>query len=229
MDPFAGFSSDPMSLHKFLYAHGDPTNLADPSGYVAAYATEFAIAAGIAATLALAADAILDVWAPRSESVSNGKFGVWDAVATTQLRGAVSSQAATQTGVAAAAASPRAHHTIPVYLCGDEPNQEKSVITHAEHVAIHAQLAAIAFVIQGAEAYATDVVGRHRSENIVLRIARTEEGRGAIANAIDQTYYWGGWWSRGLPPIKDVFERERGPFVRGEKTSLPWCSRDGMP
>jgi RHS repeat-associated protein len=32
LDPFAGFSSDPMSLHKYLYAHSDAVNGIDPSG-----------------------------------------------------------------------------------------------------------------------------------------------------------------------------------------------------
>jgi RHS repeat-associated protein len=33
-DPFAGFGTDPRSLHKYLYANADPTNGRDPSGYV---------------------------------------------------------------------------------------------------------------------------------------------------------------------------------------------------
>jgi len=33
MDSFAGFSMDPPSLHKCLYAHADPVNHMDPSGY----------------------------------------------------------------------------------------------------------------------------------------------------------------------------------------------------
>jgi RHS repeat-associated protein len=32
LDPFAGNTSDPQSLHKYLYAHGDPVNGIDPSG-----------------------------------------------------------------------------------------------------------------------------------------------------------------------------------------------------
>jgi RHS repeat-associated protein len=32
MDVFAGFATDPRSLHKYGYAHGDPVNGADPSG-----------------------------------------------------------------------------------------------------------------------------------------------------------------------------------------------------
>jgi RHS repeat-associated protein len=32
-DPFAGFMSDPMSLHNYQYAHANPTRYTDPSGY----------------------------------------------------------------------------------------------------------------------------------------------------------------------------------------------------
>lgn len=31
-DPFEGWMSDPMSLHNYLYAHGNPVNAIDPSG-----------------------------------------------------------------------------------------------------------------------------------------------------------------------------------------------------
>ena len=34
LDPFAGNFSDPLSLHKYLYTHGDPVNGVDPSGEV---------------------------------------------------------------------------------------------------------------------------------------------------------------------------------------------------
>ena len=33
MDPFAGNNQDPQSLHKYLYAHGNPVNNTDPSGF----------------------------------------------------------------------------------------------------------------------------------------------------------------------------------------------------
>lgn len=32
LDPFAGNTQDPQSLHKYAYVHGDPINLADPTG-----------------------------------------------------------------------------------------------------------------------------------------------------------------------------------------------------
>ncbi len=34
LDPFAGNLSDPQSLHKYLYTHGDPVNGVDPSGQI---------------------------------------------------------------------------------------------------------------------------------------------------------------------------------------------------
>jgi RHS repeat-associated protein len=34
MDDFEGMSADPMSLHKYLYANANPTNIADPSGHM---------------------------------------------------------------------------------------------------------------------------------------------------------------------------------------------------
>ncbi len=35
MDPFMGHIHDPISLHKYLYAHNNPVNLYDPTGYFA--------------------------------------------------------------------------------------------------------------------------------------------------------------------------------------------------
>ena len=35
MDPFFGVIQDPQSLHKYLYVHGDPVNMVDPSGELA--------------------------------------------------------------------------------------------------------------------------------------------------------------------------------------------------
>ena len=41
-DPFEGFLRDPISLHRYLYAHGNPVNLIDPSGYVSIGSTNVA-------------------------------------------------------------------------------------------------------------------------------------------------------------------------------------------
>jgi hypothetical protein len=107
-------------------------------------------------------------------------------------------------------------------------NQEVSVVTHAQHTLIHAEIAAIGIALAGAEQYANRTVGGKRS-GAVLRIAQTEAGRASIANALDLAYFYGGWWNKGSRSIKDVFESERGSFVAGTNTSLPWCTRTGMP
>ena len=53
LDPFAGNLNDPQSLHKYLYAHGDPVNGMDPSGRITL--TEISVSTGIGEKFALAA------------------------------------------------------------------------------------------------------------------------------------------------------------------------------
>ncbi|MGH7947566.1 MAG: RHS repeat-associated core domain-containing protein [Opitutaceae bacterium] len=40
MDSYEGSSSDPMSLHKYLYAHADPVGMIDPSGHISIIETQ---------------------------------------------------------------------------------------------------------------------------------------------------------------------------------------------
>jgi len=160
-------------------------------------------------------------------------FAIWDVVAVSNFRAratqadTIDEAAAATAAIAAASVSPHGHHTIPVYLCGSM-NQETSVISRPEHSAIHLQIAAIKVALDGAEEFATRTVGRHRTAE-VLKIAQTQAGRVSITNALDEVYFWGGWWPRGVRPIKDVLESERRSFESGANTSLPWCSRSGAP
>jgi RHS repeat-associated protein len=55
MDSFEGVIQDPLSLHKYLYAHADPVNKLDPSGQ---YATTVDLTAGMALRNALTSIAI---------------------------------------------------------------------------------------------------------------------------------------------------------------------------
>ncbi len=48
LDPFAGNMSDPQSLHKYLYTHGDPINRMDPTGYYSVGQLGVAMAIGAA-------------------------------------------------------------------------------------------------------------------------------------------------------------------------------------
>jgi RHS repeat-associated protein len=45
-DPFEGLEADPLSLHKYIYAHGNPVNGSDPSGLFYS-ATEVSVALGM--------------------------------------------------------------------------------------------------------------------------------------------------------------------------------------
>ena len=58
MDPFAGNNLDPQSLHKYLYAHDNPVNNADPSG---SFAITFSTLLTALLVLTLMATVILTV------------------------------------------------------------------------------------------------------------------------------------------------------------------------
>jgi RHS repeat-associated protein len=47
LDPFAGNMQDPQSLHKYLYAHGDPIHGIDPTGLATLKVTMAALAVGV--------------------------------------------------------------------------------------------------------------------------------------------------------------------------------------
>ncbi len=53
LDPFAGNSFDPQSLHKYAYAHEDPVNGVDPSGHFTLVELVFVVAAGLLITAIL--------------------------------------------------------------------------------------------------------------------------------------------------------------------------------
>jgi RHS repeat-associated protein len=86
LDPFAGNTSDPQSLHKYLYAHGDPVNGIDPSG-------EYVFIGGILNSVRdlLSSAAYAQVTQPGSagaipKTTVQGKFsvvGIW--VSTTNM------------------------------------------------------------------------------------------------------------------------------------------------
>ncbi len=231
MDTWPGVATDPVTLHKYLYANANPANLTDPSGHMAmamSFGGGFAINwTAVAAVTAISAGLIgtkvvLD-------STGSRKFALWDVLAVSQFRARTVAMPTDVPLVDTAPAPPKmaGHHTIPVYMCGSMA-QELSQITHTDHVAIHAQIAMIRFALDGAEEYATRTIGRNRSADM-LRVAQTEPGRASIVNALQMVYDMGGWSGRGVRPIGTVLASERYPFVSGAKTSLPWCSRDGSP
>ena len=71
MDEFAGSRRDPYSLHKYLYAHANPVNRIDPSGYITV--SEVAITTGIVGVLSGIATQLVGL-----EAVSNFYAGFGD-------------------------------------------------------------------------------------------------------------------------------------------------------
>ena len=95
-------------------------------------------------------------------------FALWDVIAVPKFKSDQEAkrdlvETVSEAAAVALANSPRRHHTIPTYLCG-ALNQERSQITHTQHVAIHTQIAGITLALAGAEEYANRVLGNKRLE-----------------------------------------------------------------
>ncbi|PWU16136.1 MAG: hypothetical protein C5B50_14080 [Verrucomicrobia bacterium] len=75
MDTFEGNNEDPLSLHKYLYANGDPVNVIDPSGHDGTYAEALSMTSveGVLMSLALSAVATAIIEMPfRDWSIYKG-------------------------------------------------------------------------------------------------------------------------------------------------------------
>ncbi len=228
LDPWQGRRADPRSLNRYVYAHGNPVENIDPGGEM----SMASVGAGLSglAILSMAAINVSNWWkAPPAPAGNPGwaRPGVWDAIAMVMMRSATDAATEAKTEVKKKKKETEGHHTIPVMLCGSMA-QELSEITPAEHDAIHAGISHLYVIKRFSEDYATKLVfGPNRNPEIVLDVARTPEGRGAIANAL-HFFYEPTWSQVGTRPIGQVFASERRQFVDG-KTSLPWCSRNGSP
>ena len=91
VDPFAGDPSDPTSLHRYLYAHGNPINFADPSGRLTTIQSAVltsAIIGGLAAAFFAYVAGERDPLTLVGKAVIGGLFG-----AVSGLAGGVAAQA----------------------------------------------------------------------------------------------------------------------------------------
>ena len=62
MDTFAGMAVEPPSLHKYLYANGDPVNRVDPDGYIAVSVSEVITVTNVASNLYTAATISINIF-----------------------------------------------------------------------------------------------------------------------------------------------------------------------
>ncbi len=77
MDSYEGNNQDPASLHKYLYCHGNPVSLVDPSGYYATSVADVGVATTTATTLeTLALSAIATAYV--NYAIYSGAKGIYD-------------------------------------------------------------------------------------------------------------------------------------------------------
>jgi len=116
LDPFAGFSSDPMSLHKYLYAHADGVNNVDPTGYYTL--GEMMTTVNSAVNIANSAITTYNwIFGDPDSAVVDGVPSLWDvlmSMAVRGLAGTVSSLPAMSSSGGGWGGNPEKHHVIPV-------------------------------------------------------------------------------------------------------------------
>ncbi len=227
MDAFEGILQDPLTRNKYLYAHADPVNNRDPSGYMTM--NQMMTGLAIVGTLSLVTvNYALNLY---YDNTFNGSFRVWDAVAIQEFNArrhhsvegfAYSVSApAVATHVSTSNIGPHKHHPIPMYLCGgikQEPNMVE--LTFNQHVTVHNALAVVKISFEVAHGRANDIVFGGRRSPEVLSLGRTQQGRMAIASGISAAYVPYGSW--GFPLLRGAFERERSRFISGQNVH-PSC------
>ena len=229
-DPLEGKKTDPRTLNRYSYAHSDPVHGRDPTGQF--NMTEIGVGLTLGALTVGAAyygvTSTLQAVAP--ETSPHRKMGVWDSVAIQYVESSASNTVSDEIEQERRRQpDTHGHHTIPVYLCGAVVQPQYADITPTQHAMIHTQIAGIALTIKAAEEYAYKTLGRIRMWE-VLKIAQTDQGRGAIARALEGLYQ-AGWWTTGRAPntIGNAFTASKPGFVSGAQTSLPWCTRNRGP
>lgn len=119
-----------------------------------------------------------------------------------------------------------------MYLCGSYDQKPLADLTELEHKGVHSDIASIRITVDAAEKSAYIKLGKRRvdSKGIVLKIAQTDQGRTAIANALEELYTTHLWMGVGNPiSIGIAFPQVKPKYISGEETSLPWCTRNGNP
>jgi hypothetical protein len=226
-DSWVGELKRPITHNKYLYVGNDPLNRIDPSGHMDLSSSMAGLAG--AAILASATLALIN-WKPMpSDSFDPAnpyrKFSIFDAIVIPRVNAA--SDTATTTIVDDVEKEKKRrnpdHHTIPVYLCGGVRQELYARTSPVDHVAIHAEIAAIKLTITAGEAYAYKVLGYQRKWE-VLKLAQTEAGRSAIAGALALVYN-PAWWNTGNPTIGQAFTASVENYKNGTNTSLPSCTR----
>lgn len=242
LDPAGGRTSAPMTLNRYAYASGDPVQITDPSG--AFGLGDVGAGLNISMNLALRAYNVYDFFsmlAPDEENDEvDGKPTLWDGLMGELVRAVFGGGAGSEASPASlasvallsGAAGPR-HHTIPEYVCGASA-QEKVVLPYSDHVSLHSKLYGLHLSVKvGAQVF--EMLFKKKKKGAprspVAMLARTPQGRMAIAEALHAFYESEGYWGMGVSErgarfgaLGSVFLRERVRFT-GTHHSYPGCKK----
>lgn len=247
-DTFAGFSMYPSSLNRFGYTGNNPASDLDPSGRMSLF-----MAGGLTVgAVSLAAITSLPSYRGYFNVFSNGdnfesRIGssAFDnpvaeqyviGSASRELRKYVASQAGVATMTSASRAGTDGHHTVPVYVCGTDLEQEKYPLSSTEHSEIHRELVRYTINVdemmaKGYSALALSIGGRplfsYRGDSLgfTRTLAQTPPGRAFIVEALN-AFYLSHMWFIAHPGMSTVFYSESAEYM-GSKSVKPAaaCSR----
>ena len=245
-DPFEGRQTDPKSLNRYSYAHGDPVHGTDPTG--AFSMGELNSGLNVQGVLVNAAkDQAIGYLQDRifgGDDKVDGPPSLYEMLLATLVKSVAGSIG---TGGGAVAAFPgaasglgptRNHHTIPEYMCG-AGKQEEVALPKAVHDRLHNELYHFQLGVKIA-ATAYDMAFRWKKKGgseiraPIAEIARTPYGRQAIIVGLGlfyQNHGYGGTmyseWGSGLSSRKRlqyVFMKESFRFA-GAHHSYPVCKK----
>jgi RHS repeat-associated protein len=237
-DRFPGALARPVTLHKYLYANGDPISNTDPSGNFSMGETMSAL--NTLSTLSTIADTGMGLYNSFMEGgASEDSVGLVDVLLAAKMAAEApgffeSASAMALMGLVAGTVGPQGHHTIPVYLCGADRPQPRVKLDFATHAKLHAEL----YIGTGLIRKGMDVIvqkylkrpgaGGRQPTDPIVKLASKKIGREVIAKALRFFYDVNGYLPArvGLnDDLETVFNKASYQFTKQSITSLPTCKR----
>jgi RHS repeat-associated protein len=222
MDCYMGSSMDPMSLHKYSYAHNYPAVATDPSGMF----TLGQLMTTVNTMTTLVTNAVASynwVFGNPDNPTVDGIPTIWDYLMSYAVRVA-SSQLSIAAGPNQATSVPlgsfEGHHVIPIYCCGHK-SQKLAKLHRNEHRRIHTKLDRYVTFVNIA-GKGIDLLVYKRPTSILRRtplqrLGRTRAGRTAILAGLQSFYTEDGTLTSGIPSIQSVIFP---PFCRQSNKHL---------
>ncbi|MDZ7923568.1 MAG: RHS repeat-associated core domain-containing protein [Marinagarivorans sp.] len=235
-DTYAGSGSDPITLHKYLYANADGVNNIDPSGNM----TLAGAMQGISISFSMRGAALGAIrLGSKVAGVGVAGLGInaqleyllGFPLATMKAQNEINREAmylaATNVKVNSGE-KPIGHHSIPVYMCGaaEASRQQLVPLKPSVHVPLHSAMVTYSAAINSAYKNVftgTNKIFSYSNKEPLQLLAETPQGRAVISKHLDLFYSFG-WYELGAPYFRGIFEQEQVKYIGGV-TSLPSCQK----